>query len=303
MTHSSHGILTRGVGRAVLGLARSFLFMGDDGLLAKRYLLRDPYNVVTLGDLVASSLWKMALFYLTMLALVAGLLTTADGRRCLLLGAVAAVPVVGFGILWQGGDMERYLPLYPFLFLALAGLWSSDAGPFWKLLPAGFFLLALVVNGTAYARWVVGAHRLHLTSRLAGLHKQLPPGSQIVVARDPLLFLPRDFPLHQTRRVPISPVLVPGLADSLRWRHDFALRVERTWKRGGEVWLSRRLLEDSPRPDSTWAEGDDPRLKWADVPAFFRPFATDDEVGGDDGFVRLARTPANEALLARTATP
>jgi hypothetical protein len=118
---SSHGVVTKGVARMVFGLARSFIFMGEDGVLFKRFLLKDPYNPVSLPDLVRVSLWKFLFFYAAMLALVANLMRSGSNRRLLALLLVGGLPVVVFGVFWQGGDMERYMPLYPFLFLALAG--------------------------------------------------------------------------------------------------------------------------------------------------------------------------------------
>jgi hypothetical protein len=73
MAKSSHGVVTGGAARMVFGLARSFLFMGEDGVLFKRFLLKDPYNPVSFLDLVHLSLWKFLFFYLAMLALVVNL--------------------------------------------------------------------------------------------------------------------------------------------------------------------------------------------------------------------------------------
>src|SRR5438132_4432722 len=60
---SSAGTDFSGVKRAIFGLARSFINMGNDGLLFKRYLLHDPYNPVSLRVLIGAALWKLALFY------------------------------------------------------------------------------------------------------------------------------------------------------------------------------------------------------------------------------------------------
>jgi hypothetical protein len=89
----------------------------------------------------------------------------------------------------------------------------------------------------------------------------------------------------------------PGQAATPFWRQETAELALRAWGDGGEVWLSRRLLADAPHPAGTWAEGDDPRLSWPDIPAFFRRFRTDQEVGGADGFVRVERGGDNERLL------
>jgi hypothetical protein len=51
-----------------------------------------------------------------------------------------------------------------------------------------------------------------------------------------------------------------------------------------------------------WVEGDSPMIKWGELPATFGQFEFDATVmPGDDGFVRLARTAANQERLRRLA--
>src|SRR6266851_1152794 len=64
---ASHGVThTAGISRFVFGFARSFINMGEDGPLFKRYLLRDPFNPVLFTDLFRISLGKLLLFYAVM---------------------------------------------------------------------------------------------------------------------------------------------------------------------------------------------------------------------------------------------
>jgi hypothetical protein len=293
MSRSAHGVRTGGVARAALGLARSFIHLGEDGLLFKRWLLRDPYNPVGLGELTRLSLWKIGFFYASLAAALVA------ARRGLPLLLIAAVPVVGFGVYWQGGDMERYLPLFPFLFLALAAAWSA---PGWaKWLPAAFFICAAVANGVSHSRW--GAADTEARTRVEGL-TGLPDGSRIYVVKDRLTLLPREALLEpKLRRLPVIEAVIPGKEDAPQWRALFTLGVRAAWSVGGEVWLSRHLLADTPHPSGGWAEGDDPRVKWADLPAFFRRFEVDSDRGGEDGFVRLAASERNRRLLDEVPTP
>ncbi len=60
---ASHQNDVRGAARMVFGLARSFIYMGNDGVLFKRYLVGDKFNPVTLVDLFRLSLWKFIFFY------------------------------------------------------------------------------------------------------------------------------------------------------------------------------------------------------------------------------------------------
>jgi hypothetical protein len=92
-------------------------------------------------------------------------------------------------------------------------------------------------------------------------------------------------------------LVIPGNADSDRWPQAFARRAMRTSQEGGEVWISKRMLSARPLADWSWTEGEDPLLKWRDIPDFFRRFTFDGDVGGTDGFLRVARVPANQSLL------
>ena len=300
---SSHGVQTSGAARTAFGLARSFISMGDDGLLFKRYLLRDTYNPVTLADLAGLSLWKLGFFYLMLAAVALRSLGDARGRRLLLLALVGGVPVVVFGLFWQGGDMERYMPLYPFFFVALAG--ALDAARGWAALRwimVGFFVMVVAVNGSTHSRWEVKRYQDGLADRVRELRPRLKPSSALIVVRDRLKLLPRDFPLDPVGKgLYVHETATPGLATTDAWHADFAKVSLSAWAEGGDVWLSKRLLESAPRADGTWAEGEDKRLTWADLRAFFASLEVDDQAGGDDGFVRLAETQGQRNRLTNMA--
>ncbi len=107
---SQHGITFGGPARAVVGLARFVVDLGDYGSDAKRYLVKDPFTQVTLAQLFSIELVKLIGVYL--LAALSVVLTwrAPGGRRAVALFALGFGPVVAFGIFWQGGDLERYLP-------------------------------------------------------------------------------------------------------------------------------------------------------------------------------------------------
>ena len=97
----------------LFGFARSFISMGRDGILFKRFINHDPYNPVSLFSFSA----KPSQVYVFLLrphrhGRRAEISAFQDFRRI-----SRCMPVIGFALLWQGGDMERYLPLFPLLFL------------------------------------------------------------------------------------------------------------------------------------------------------------------------------------------
>jgi hypothetical protein len=298
---SAHGVASvSGVGRMAFGLPRSFVYLGRDGMFVKRYLLKDPYNPVSLADLVWRSLWIIALFYLFLAALICNLARTPRTRRYLTLLAVAALPTLGFAAAWQGGDLERYLPLYPFLFLALAAAveertWISPSG----LLALAFFGVAAWANLRVMAAPVRESQRQELVRRVEELQKMRSENSIVLVVRDELIGLHRNHPLHRMAR-PLDPetAVSPGLSGSDRWRQQLAGRLLEMWERGGEVWISERVFRPAPRVDSNWTEGEDRNIAWAAVYGAFSQLETGTTVGGDDGFRLIVDSAKNRRIVA-----
>lgn len=301
---SAHDVVrVRGVGRAAFGLPRSYVHMGQDGVLFKRYLLADPLNPTSAVDLLRLSLWKIGLFYLVAFALTVGLLRCVRGRRMLGLLAIAAVPTLGFAIVWQGGDLERYLPLTPFFMLALGGLFALERVPLGCRIAAGLLILTMASsNLPVMLRPRLAAEQQRLLARVEGWSALRRPQSRLFYVRDEIESLKRNLPLWpRAEALPLEVAAAPGLADTPRWRQDVAQRFFEIWDQHGDVWIARRLLARTPRPEWNWVEGDDPALSWHDLPAFFGALETDAQIGGADGFLRVTASPANRQRLEEVA--
>jgi hypothetical protein len=281
----------KGVARTILGFPRSFIYFGNDGMLFKRYLVRDPFNPVTAWDLVRLSLWKLILFYLFLAALVINLWRSEPGRWLLVPLGLAAVAVLGVAVYWHGGDIERYLPLYPILFLSVGSVLCNKQS--WRVLNYVvliFLTAAAVTNLYAMSLPVQGARQANVSSRISGLEPRLKPASRIFVVdfQDELYSFSRDFPFNPIVRahtLQVAGVVEVSGKDAPRWRQNFAARAESIWSGGGDVWISRRLLSSKPKAEWNWVEGDDVRLSWADFYQFFSQLEVGDVAGGDDGFV------------------
>ena len=299
---SAHGNTTRGVMRMVFGFARSFVNMGQDGMLFKRFLLEDPHNPVTLWALVRLSLWKFALFYLSLLAASLALLGTPRGRR-VLLWLAAGAPVLLFAVFFDGGAVERYLPLYPFVFVTLAvALADARAPRVLKLVVLLFVAVMAGGNAVAMSRWSLARQERRAEERVSELQPRLRPASRVYVVTwlDELVNFHRSFPFHPLNAresLRVDSLVTPGTDQAARWRGDFAAQTLKAWAAGGDVWLSTRAFAPAPRADWNWVEGDDPSVRWADFPEFFRPFEFGETAGGADGFRRLLPSAHNEGLL------
>ena len=308
MSAASHDTDIRGLNRMVFGFARSFIYMGNDGMLFKRYLLHDPFNPVTAFDLLRLSLWKLALFYLFVASVFVGLLQSAKSRRILVLLVLNVGPVILFAISFDGGAIERYLPLYPVLFLSLCVLLCSDRS--WivtKYVAIAFMAAMVVTNLVATAKPVQDRKQQASANRINDVVARLKPNSRILAVnwQDDLINFSRSYPFHPLNRagdLRIGALVTPGTTTTADWRQGFATQAEETWNRGGDMWVSQRALSPRPLPDWNWAEGDEKRVSWPDFQKFFSQLELGETVGGSDGFVLIPPTEKNREFL-RTFQP
>ncbi|HEV2829292.1 MAG TPA: hypothetical protein VGW76_16970 [Pyrinomonadaceae bacterium] len=303
MGAAGHGYHQTGLLRMLFGLARSFVNMGQDGVLFKRYLMHDPYNPVSMGELFQVSLWKFGFFYLTVAVLFLNALRTRMGRRALALLAVAAGPVFVFALfIFEGGMPERYLPLLPFFFLTLAVTLNEKQSPVLGYITIGFVAVLVVSNISVMSKPALQEKQNAIAMRVAELRPRMKPNSMVAVVhlQDGLSEFYYNYPFHPINRyghLQVYSVLEPGATRIQTWKEDFAAKVIEAWRADGDVWISKRFLQPQPRAEWNWVEGDDSRISWAALEPFFKQFETGEQVGGDDGFLLLNRTPTNQERI------
>lgn len=294
----------RAAARLAFALPRSFINMDRDGMWLKRYLVHDPYAQVTARDLFRLSLWKLLLFYASAVIVCAELWRSKRGRMLLLLLASTVLPIFIFAVfIFEAGSIERYLPLYPFVFLAwgyvLAGGEASRASRCSLML---FLIAAIAVNVNSMRKGTLESKRAKTIARIHDLIPLLGPNSLVMAVngQDNLAEFHQNFPLdaiNVNAQWQTYVVIEINAARLSAWRQDLARRVLGTWQRGGTVWLPMRFLRARPNPKWNWVEGDDRRVAWTDLPSFFSQFETGPAVGGEDGFVVLAESPKNKGIL------
>ncbi|MEO8564657.1 MAG: hypothetical protein ABI601_21475 [bacterium] len=302
-THDIVGI--GGLSRVVIGFGRSLVNMDRLGLVAKRHLIGDSYNPASWADVARAGLFRLGALYLVFGVMTLWLLRRAPGRRALAFVVATAIPVVGFALTWQGGDLERYMALFPALFLAL--------GVALAMLPARAqigsgvaIVLALVaLNVPAISRSKSQRECALLTARLGSVPRD--DGMPAV------LYTPHELDEIATYRgrCPHSPLLTSArpvrafglvMANNARapeWRDSIGVRSAKLWDVGGHVWISRRAFVQQPPSTWKWAEGDDRRLHWRDFPTYFEQLDVGAPVGGEDGFVEVLPTARTREAMAR----
>jgi len=300
---SAHGISqTKRYLRFVFGFPASYFFQGNEGALFKRYLFHDPYANVTLMTLLRGSLAKIAIFF-SFCAVFLFVLARRDRRWFVWVGT-AMVSAIAFAIfVFEPSSIERYLPLMPFLAVGLV-IACEDVKMKWLTLA---FLVVLVGNNvSSHWRPSVLAEYDRVESRAQPLRSRVTSKDieYLATANDDLYTFPIAYQYHAFNRnsaLNIDPAVELNLKSTVIWRENFGRLAKQAWDQGGNVWMSRRLFSPRPDPGLRWTEGDDPHVHWADIPAFFSQFDQAESVGGDDGFVLLAKTPKNVELVQSLA--
>lgn len=293
--------------RVVTGLPRGLLEIGDAGLELKRFATRDPYAPVGVRDLLFTGLWKILLFYAGLAALIWTLLQDRDALPVRLpLFAGGGLLVFFAVVIFEPGQSERWMPSFPVLLTAVAFVFRSRKALRLSILPlAAMLALAWVSNVTAHATVAEPGSENPAVARLLQLKPLVVRKSAVCLLsfRDEISEFGARFPFHALNRsggMQFYYVVEPGNVRSATWGREFASCGLQAWRHNGDIWISKRMTAKRPLPAWGWTEADDPHLKWRDLCALFEGFAFDGESGGADGFLRIARSPANQARLQAT---
>lgn len=278
---SSHGVELAGVHRSVWGFPRSVVHMGDLALQVKRYLLNDPYNPTSLLDLALCPIWMIACFYVVLLTLAWILARKRDFRPYLAFAILSSGPVLCFAALFDGAAVERYLPLYPALFLFLAAGINASSLLTRRVL-SGFVVVIVATNGYRLSIIRTASEIVTIEQALRPAVMEAKPYSRYVVLnlQDPFEAFNRTerfHPLNAAGRFhPYT--IMDEMKDRRRWRASIHTMMISTWNAGGDVWVSKDLLLARPPRNAYWAEGEHP-IRWADLVQVMRELSFDRTAG------------------------
>ncbi|MEO8881410.1 MAG: hypothetical protein ABI446_13535 [Gemmatimonadaceae bacterium] len=305
LNDASHGIENSGgLSRTAIGLARSVVSTGQLGITAKRFLLHDSYSPATAADVVRAGLYRVAIFYGALGILSYSLARKRQSARVFAFLVLGAIPVLAFAVAWQGGDLERYFPIFPALFLAIGVALSALQREYGVLAAVVMVALLAAFNIPEYSRTRATRTCAELESRLHSVTASNRTHTLIVtMGADELSSFRGRCPDARELEQPDAPgvvgIFTPHSADGTHWREFFAKRALDEWRSGGRVLISSGLLAERPPAQWHWAEGDDPRVSWGEFPAFFDSLATTGSRGDARTFLEVLPSAANEAALER----
>ena len=297
--------------RVATGLPRGLVELGQDGVALKRFVLRDPYNPVGVSDLIRTSWWKLLLFYGGMAGLIWALMGDKSAQWVSWPFFLTSGMLLVLGVfLFETGQSERWLPGFTVLVPALGFIFRRPKTLRMATVPVAILLAVAWCNNLAAHTSPRESGLQNVTvARVLELKPALVPGSVICLLSihdDINAFLAR-FPFHplssliEDGTMKLYFVTDPGNASSVRWRQSFTTRSLQAWQENGDIWISKRMLAGRPLPEWGWVEGDDQHLRWKDISAFLKQYTFDGDVGGTDGFLRIAHIPANQSLLESAA--
>jgi hypothetical protein len=292
--------------RLTTGLPRSLIVMGNHSLMLKRFYFHDPYARVSFGQALASLAWKPLLYTLAMAALVWTLAKSQPGRRLLMATLCCWIPLILFSVaIFEPGSDSRFLPGFALLFAALGFAatrihWRHPTG--WVL--ALFFGVTIVVNLASVSPSADATRSQNAERRLRALGNVWRPASTAVLLSfndDGIFYFEAVAPFHPLNqfRFHFLDAIEPGTLRAAHFRQEFAGAVRQAWRDGGDVWISRRLIAARPLPEWSWVEGDASGVPWRVLSGYYRQFETDANIGGADGFLRIAQNQKNGQLLQK----
>ena len=260
--------------RAALGWAQSVISLSDLGYRLKLWRLAE-------GAFPVSS-WNLALllFYGGAVLLAVILLrgrSRLDARaRALTSAAVLAVGLnLAFGIAWQGTDLERYMPSWPFqmalLALALNVLWEgADRTQFISPLFAAVVVLG-IVNWQGTFKPVLDANS-YRNAWITAIRQHASGGDLVVLfgQRKVVIVSPHDENFPKINE--ISDEIEKG---GTGWRSVEINEIERTQSRGGRVFLGDSLFWLDSAPRDGWSFSENPVPTPRDISEAFMPFKSD----------------------------
>ena len=290
--------------RVATGMPRGMIELDKTGIELKRLLLKDPYNPVSVRDVMHTSLWKLGLFY-TGMAWLVWLLARDKEAWMVLLPFLLTVGLMLFLalVLFEPGQPERWMPGYPIVLAAVAFAFRAPKALSWRTIPLALFLAVIAANNVmAYATSGEPGADNATVARMMAIKPVLRPNSMVTLVsiNDGITGFFGRFPFHPLNPLNSSETMQfyflteASNANSATWPQRFATHALEAWQNNGDVWISKRVLASRPLVDWDWVEGDDRYLRWRDISTFFAPFTFDGDVGGADGFVRIAHVPENQ---------
>jgi hypothetical protein len=283
-----------GVQRMIFGLPKMLLYLGRDAIYIKRFMFHDPYNQESALKLLVQ-LWKVVLFYGFACIAIVTLVRHCSFWKYLPWLTLGILPTVILSIYWDGAALERDMPLIPFLFIAIA-LWSEASSKQGRILLLTLIIVAAAVNVSALWYGSNDNKEKSISHDIGEIWPRLNSHSIVAVlsSHDDLSEFQWNHPFNefnQSQRLQLYPVVSIGYDTSRFWKQQFQTAAAVCWQNGGDIWVSRTLLDPRPKKSLYWIENADPGVAWKGITDYFHQLSYSDST---QHFFLLKQTGDNE---------
>jgi len=259
--------------RFVAGWAQSMVSIGDLGQRLRLWSYREAPFPAT-GGFATLVLFYLGVALATLTLLRSFRFLDASRRTVILAALVACACNFAFGFLWEGADLERYLPSLPFQALAF-GLVVERWRTSWRrvALPASAFVVTAAVGLTwiTHFRAVLRADSQRQTWNRA-LAAQFTASDLVIVMGNGKFYVGEphnpNFPMVENVSQDIR-----DFADG--WRSAIAEAIATTRQRGGRVLLADSVLRRDHAPRDGWSFSQYPSPSPEEIADYFLPLKSD----------------------------
>ncbi len=265
--------------KAAYGQAQGILVISELPYMISGLMLRDSRLAA-----LASFHWQFGKFIFTWVLLVLVYLypllmlrrTSVEKRLLIALLYVPLAINMFFALAWLGSDEQRFMPSM-FSQFALGALAVQDLLPSMRrprLLAAPLLLSVAFIAGDNLLEALLPSQTAHL--RLAAEMKAIRP---YVREKDLLLDFGREFPssFHPMIQYYAGAKYLPLIGDIAVWNWDRPdwggathQLMEKTWQRGGRVFVMDRLALGLNPPEAIWSDKQHPRPSAPEFGRFLR---------------------------------
>ncbi len=283
--------------RAVIGWAQSVVSLSDFPYRLRLWHFGEESFPLSGWSLVLPAFYAAVVL---LALLLAGARARLERRtRWSMYAAMLALGLnLAFGVLWQGTDLERYMPSWPFqmllLAIALNLLWERIDRARFTLLASAILVTLVIVNshGTFEPVLDAGSYRDQWVSAI----RQHAGGGDLVLVlgqRKSMIVPPHDGDFPK----------IENLSDEIekggeQWRSTMIEEIRRTQSHGGRVFLADSLFWTDSAPRDGWSFREYPVPTPRELRAAFLPFKSDQvafTVGQERVWIAKPASPASAA--------
>lgn len=290
-----------GILKAVFGIVNSFVEMGDFGKVVKKIIIDGVFTKRSMLEVLSWQMLVFALFYVVLFGAIFVIYFSKSKKVSVFLLISVIIFNLPVAIMFDAGSSERYLVIAPFFFLCVTDVLFSDNKRFaYSFMRCVIFLfLATCFYSSMQTLNAKQLHKEELLTleRLRDVSRYINKNDTIFVANyaDPVFDIAKGMmtsPYRIYSNLPVSPITGVAIPKGASFKNILKIKIDKALLKGGNIYVSKRLLSDKPKQGWGWVDGDSISGSWSDVASIFKQYDyCSDTI--DDGFYFLKNSSSS----------